>query len=68
VQVQRTFKGTEAKARKALAEFIIEVLTPEVDRRTFGQLLDEWIELRACRWSPKDPGRGQRRQKRAPCT
>ncbi len=23
------------------------------DRRTFGQLLDEWVELRADRWAPK---------------
>jgi integrase len=53
VQVQRTFKGTEAKARKALAEFITEGLAPEADRRTFGQLLEEWVELRAGRWAPK---------------
>jgi hypothetical protein len=53
IQVQRTFKGIEAKARKALAEFITEGLAPEADRRTFGQLLDEWVELRAGRWAPK---------------
>jgi integrase len=53
VQLQRTFKGTEAKARKALAEFVTEGVAPAADRRTFGQLLDEWVELRAGRWAPK---------------
>ncbi len=53
VQLQRTFKGTEAKARKALAEFVTEGVAAAADRRTFGQLLDEWVELRAARWAPK---------------
>jgi integrase len=53
VQLQRTFKGTEPKARKALAEFVTEGVAPTADRRTFGQLLDEWVELRASRWAPK---------------
>jgi integrase len=53
VQSQRTFKGTEAKARKALAAFVTEGAAPPADRRTFGQLLDDWVAFKSGRWSPK---------------
>jgi integrase len=52
-QEQRTFKGTEAKARRALAAFVSEGIAPAADHRTFGELLDEWVKFKAGRWAPK---------------
>ena len=53
MEVQRTFKGAEANAQRALAEFVAEGVAPPADRRTFGELLDEWVEFKAPRWAPK---------------
>lgn len=47
-QVERTFKGTEPKARKALAAFLTEqrsvVPEPDPTVRTVSTLLDAWLE------------------------
>jgi integrase len=45
IQVQRTFRGTETAARKALAKLVTEVEDGKFDKTkvTVGELLDRWL-------------------------
>jgi len=48
-QVQRTFRGTEAAARKELRQLDVLPATPPKGVRTFGDLLDEWMTFQESR-------------------
>ncbi|MGO9456690.1 MAG: hypothetical protein ACLP62_06550, partial [Acidimicrobiales bacterium] len=52
-QVQRTFRGTRAAARKALKGLDVRPTPPAADVRTFGDLLDEWVKQWGNKWAPK---------------
>ncbi|MHB1548639.1 MAG: tyrosine-type recombinase/integrase [Acidimicrobiales bacterium] len=51
-QVQRTFRGTEAAARKALKTLktlVAQPAAPATNVRTFGDLLEEWMDFQKSR-------------------
>ena len=54
-QVTKTFVGTEAKARVALARFVTEVNDGRIEpiTATVGQLLDEWLDAASVTQRPR---------------
>jgi integrase len=55
LQVTRTYRGTEAKAKVALGRFATEVGDGKFNRTTatVGQLLDQWLEITAASQRPR---------------
>src|SRR4051812_10819107 len=53
-QLFRTFRGTKREAEDALAKLVAEAADGKLSatERTFGELLQRWVDQRAIDWSP----------------